>query len=192
MILVEGLGANQIVLIGSAVPLSVGPKVRVDSFCIYSQDKPGLIALSVRSQETRTNHGFLLEIDQHEIKLGSRWVPPRERPGQIQGTSLQVEIEGKVFSTDWSAALTHDMSYVPDANLLLRYLIGDADAQEVKTAAKRLGAAEQFNRLLDNVREAAEELRKTAKEKTVPQRKAAANLLKELSGKIAELSEKIS
>lgn len=170
-ILLKGiLAENTIYIIGTTVPMSAKPGDIVHSFALYPEHQEGIVALSVYAMHRvgKHQHGtrvpFLLEViapgDDHTpvaVTLANSWVPLR--PGQVYDTHLEVQIGGQRFTSQPPnvSCASRGLRYVPDPNLLCRYLLGETIEDEVRTAAaeyiEEVSAREQLAEALKRLAE---------------------------------------
>ncbi len=145
-LLVNGRDDDLIYVIGASVPTSVLPGRFVSSFGLQLWGSEiGVVALSVCTKRfhDRKNGAmfpFLLVIrpdggDVVRIDLEEQWVPTEFT--QVHTYHLEVQIGDEWFSSSKSyPGITRHARHVPDANLLCRYLVGTATADEVRAAAE--------------------------------------------------------
>lgn len=152
-VLVSGILDDQICVIGASLAMSVRPGDYARSFMIYLPDDVefGVIALAVSSHRfnKKGNTGyssypsfpFLLAVRRSPrgetlVDLEEQWVP--SQPAQVYGSCLEVQIGDERFSTEkqYEKGNSRQIRYVPDANLLCRYLVDKATADEVRAAAE--------------------------------------------------------
>ncbi len=133
--------ARSINFIGATVPVSFFPGTTGTAF-MANPNVGGLIAVSVQGSMAGNSQcnffdfflpvfpdqsGFLVDLD----KL---CVPFRGRMGQIVDHKwIMVQIDGEFFSNEPDDCRHESIQYVSDPNLLCRYLVGMATADEVKT-----------------------------------------------------------
>ena len=181
VLLSAGPAFDQIEFLGASVPASVSPGSKVSFLTlgnVVSTDEDGVVAIVLHTERgsgknsQRHSVPFFLSVSQKDgqpyIDLEEYWVSSADRPGQIvceygYESWLEVRINGEVFSTRdpinkyEPAKLRHVNRYVPDVNLLCKYLAGDVGAEEVKEAAER-GDAEVAAKLKPPVDEEKEKL----------------------------------
>lgn len=125
-------------------------------------DREGVVALKLG----HSGDYFILHVQKQQgsgfrIDLENHWVPVPGRLGQALfdggAACIQVAIGSDVYTTNPDRVGKSGYRYVPDANLLCRYLVGEATAEEVEAAAsahiEEQNAREQVPKLGQLVRE---------------------------------------
>lgn len=97
---------------------------------------------------SRESHLFKINWKDGKTHLDVKevWVPMKERLGQFVGEHLQVHAGDEFYGTDRAKA-EKDSSYnfVPDCNLLCRYLNGTANIPALKAAVEKVKVEESVN-----------------------------------------------
>lgn len=136
--------ANRIQCLGASIPTSFLPGNISTSF-MMAPDGPGVVAVSVegslRSDSRSIQwHDFFLPVQEKDgggyvINLNDSFVPQDGRVGQIIDNAwVMVRIGNEFFSNEPNGRRPESVQYVSDPNLLCRYLVGMATADEVKVA----------------------------------------------------------
>ncbi len=147
-ILLNGISLNQITFIGATMPVSVKPGDEVNFFTLAPEkEKQGIVAVAVYTKNYCRQKGdpgiqlsFFLRVENPDttgphIDLEDPWIPGSDRLGQIIGTNIHVRIDGELFSTfKRYSALESGYNYVPDPNIICKYLIGEVGPDEVRAA----------------------------------------------------------
>lgn len=161
-IILEGINTDMFLMLGSSLPASVSPDryTYVNSLTIaVERGKKGVMAVRVttaRFDKKYTNYiGFLLPVEwkgddpRPFVDLEHPFVPRGDRLGQVVDDHLEVVIDGKTFTTNEHAERDEPGKvYIPDGNLLCKYLVGDVDAEEVKAAATECAEEEAARKKL--------------------------------------------
>lgn len=147
---VFGLCGTRIRVLGSSVPLSAVPGYKSSSFSFSMEEgqRPGLIAVSVMRPEGKGVIGgeYFLPTRMKDgapyVDLEEPWVPLKGRLGQVHGEGVEILIGGKTFTTvDVPSSSAYNAErfardyFVPDPNIICRYLAGDVGADAVIHAA---------------------------------------------------------
>jgi len=126
----------------------------------------GVIAVVVWTQGGGFAYAVLLPVQQDKndpIRLDRSFVPLPNRQGEIynygpRGHALQVKAQigsdQRIFTT---MSGVPDTFHVADGNLLCRYLVGEADAEALKTAAEACVVSRLVKEELEAVRKVLEE-----------------------------------
>lgn len=134
--------ARSINFIGATIPVSFFPGTTGTAF-MANPNVGGLIAVSVQGNMAGNSQcnffDFFLPVlpDQsgYLVDLDNLRVPYRGRMGQIVDHKwIMVQIEGTFYSNEPDSCRHESIQYVSDPNLLCRYLVGTATADEVKAA----------------------------------------------------------
>lgn len=171
-------------------------------------EKKGIVAVSVSYTIGKSNYNtdFFLSLENKDgkvkVDLDDQWFPKAERLGNISDYGVvNVMIDDKWYTTDEGykldpgkdqGSIKKGKIFVPDANLLCKYLIGNIDAQAVidaaqevteeKSAREQIAELEKEKKKLTDLLDAAEFVAKTANQ-------AVEKALKELASKEAEVAE---
>lgn len=159
VIILSGRGCNTINLVGSSIPAMTGKRDRYGmtsvTFEIPSQTTKGVIAMVVvvgKSSKKTMDAQFLLRIekvgDEYKVDMEKVFVPNQDRSGQMDShlyhdhgarfsNGINVKIEGAIYT---SLEEIPDTFYVPDPDLLCKFMVGDVDAEAVKKAAQECEA----------------------------------------------------
>ncbi|MFA5070459.1 MAG: hypothetical protein WC528_04220 [Patescibacteria group bacterium] len=132
-------GSSTIFFIGSSFETSVrtGDFVRGFTVCAPT-GKSGTIALCVISPGNHSSHyyGYILSVENGHIDLVKPWLALPEKMCHVAETTLTVKIRGKYFCSGTLPINENpDTLFVPDGNLLCRYLAGEIRASHVIAAA---------------------------------------------------------
>ncbi len=146
-VLLSGFFDDRIRVIGASLTMSARPGDYTHSFTLYLSDEieMGVVALSVHTKrfgdkKYGSSIPFLLAIRSRQgeawLDLDEQWISPK--PAYIyDGHWLEVKVGEERFSTckPFESNL-RQVRYVADANLLCRYLVGAATADDVRAAAE--------------------------------------------------------
>ena len=144
-IVVSSLNEDQIRVLGSSVPISCRPGEEVNTFCIDSNGRSGVIALSIHThrygdKRDGTSLQFLLEVNGTNLNLKDPWCPPADRLGQATYFGIKVKVGDKWLTTYKNEAERNaDTCYIDDGNLMCKYLAGEIKASEIIAKAWVLG-----------------------------------------------------
>jgi len=150
-----GRKGNLTYLVAATVKTNILNRTAVTRALSFPNAEAGLLAIMVRGEHEKhypcfveIKGPFRLQIpkDNYFVEIDKQWIPSLDRPGQMvanyNDSYLIVEIEGKIFASKEGKG----NFFVPDADLLCRYLYGTATADEVKEAA-RLQKVEELARI---------------------------------------------
>jgi hypothetical protein len=134
--LIERTSNGRLVVLGATMPVSTPFGEAVDSFAIRRTDEKGLIALQKFGPEP---YQAFISVDWSKakpIELETLWIPQDDRLGQIVNNHIVVLTPSIVYSTKkWaSSSYKQLLCYVPDGELLCRFLIGLATEEDVEAA----------------------------------------------------------
>lgn len=154
--------SDKIFFQGSNLKTSVNPGSKVQLFSIIAPEKgkQGIVIVTITRKEgtgknsTSLSQDFILPVyhpvDENkkpyiDLESKSIWVPPfPDRLPQIEDSYYQyelnhiftVKIGGIIYTTDkYTAEKNPKVRYVPDGNLLCRYITGEVDAIGVRQRA---------------------------------------------------------
>lgn len=158
--------ASTMVVIGASVPMTVNVGAsNIHSFGVCpDKDKQGVVAVSIRIDKGKRDCewlDFMLPVlcwkeGKPFVDLDNVWIPSADRRGQAVSQHINLCIDDEWFTTSTyrgQYSKEKDMRYVPDPNLALRYLVGDATAQEVIAAAEEAKAEASAQEQLKAVQE---------------------------------------
>lgn len=149
---IGGAGSYQVSLLGSNLTSSVllCEHSRMEGFVLaIPKGKKGVAAVRAFLLDVRKGGGvvetnFFVNVDnsgeEPDVDLNEVWVPSGLRMGHINGYGyIEVLIDDERFTTD-KAEYTHGKhkepnTYTVDGNTLVRYLVGDIEADEVRATA---------------------------------------------------------
>jgi hypothetical protein len=153
--------ASNIHVIGASVPLTVTAATQVHSFGICPEkNKEGVVAVSICFNDRKSYQWltFMLPVIWRSgkpfVDLENVWTPSADRIGQAVHHHIEICIDGQWFATE-TLLNKKARRYMPDVTLALRYLVGDATAEEVVTAAEEV---EKEALAQEQLKEAQEEL----------------------------------
>lgn len=144
-------------LIGTNLPVSAKPGDFVSTLTVQiKKDENGLLAVQcIRDSGNLFYRQYLLPVSWSD-ELGP-WVdlqhPWESLPGRLISAVeefLEIEIQGIRYSTNPRTAGTQ-VRYVPDANLLCRYAVGEVGCKEVQDAASDFVAEQNAREALPRV-----------------------------------------
>lgn len=139
-------------LVGASVPTSVAPPAsNLNSLTIAPlANKKGIIAVELTrnagygKNATSVSLRFFLHVEnaagKTEINLNDEWFPTADRLGHIIDDDLEVNVDGKLFTTDdyydpnfkYESIRKTGKCFIPNGGVLFcQYLIGDVPAQAI-------------------------------------------------------------
>lgn len=149
-VLLTCLHAGKLQVLGGSVPIAGKHQHNLTSVAIVPQaGTPGVVAVAAFSNMGPHKggewFGFLLAVEmgadgKPHIDLDTPFIPSAERLGSADSTGVQVEIGDTGFTSFEYAKWTRNTRHVPDADLLCRYLVGQASADDVQAAAEATAA----------------------------------------------------
>lgn len=129
-------------IIGSSMPTYLPPEGgNIDNFIVFPNAKIGILAMII--DDGRQNFSYILQIRNKDTTplttiQDEKWEPDENHYGGI------IKIDGRYYlhaktKDGWyiTNPLAKNSRYVPDANLICRYLIGAAASQELENAHKQ-------------------------------------------------------
>lgn len=151
-VMVTGRGTDTITILGASMPVSVRLGATVNTFALVPPTDGGMVALRVHSSRWSSSkkwhqetYSFFLSVadergEGSDIDLEHLWGPQSDRLGQIEGSYLEAQIGNDLFTTRpqeyWDQYPTSmRRHYVPDGNVICRYLTGGIGADALRAAA---------------------------------------------------------
>lgn len=167
-ILVSGLGHTDFRINGSSMPNSATDQskyVDVATFTAPSDKKSyGVLAIYARDHDSKKekNISFLLAITwkdgKPDIDEQSPWVSPADRLGQAYYDCVSVKVGDVVYISSEEVAKKHGYKYVPDGNLICKFLAKDVELDALEKAVqeveKKKSKQEKLVESLENARDA--------------------------------------
>lgn len=145
-VLLCGIIDETLVVFGSSVPMSASPGDRVGCVTLVPRGQErGVIAIGLSPRDSKKSQGewryYLVEVGR---KNGESFVN-RDHPFECCCDRLAQIIDGSIevqIGDDWYASRKscRNRVFVPDANLLCRFIAGTATVDDVKAAAQKCEA----------------------------------------------------